>query len=246
MEIIGIKFIFSIKGTKNANWRQTSFRPVWWPANISFDDPNNSKPRLSSEELHNIITAYSSYMVSVDAQGMDNEQDNNDNAGSDGDYGSDGQCSDENGRDRVGSTSGLDNIDTSNTGVPFTDQHVGNDDDEGAGDIGAGDIGAGDIGAGDIGAGDIGAGDIGAGDIGAGDVGAGDVGAEFSGCNDDGVALNIEGNGDGNTNNSVGGDRGENFGAGYATTSTTSEEGEPPEIAGIRNVFKVSVYQIRH
>ncbi len=215
MEIIGIKFIFSIKGTKNANWRQTSsYRPVWWPANISFDDPNNSKPRLSSEELHNIITAYSSYMVSVDAQGMDNEQDNNDNAGSDGDDGSDG--SDENGRVRVGSTSGLDNIDTSNTGVPFTDQHVGNDDDEGAGDIGAG------------------------------DNGAGDVGAEFSGCNDDGVALNIEGNGDDNTNNSVGGDRGENFGAGYATTSTTSEEGEPPGVAGIRNVFKVSVYQIRH
>ncbi len=40
--------------------------------------------------------------------------------------------------------------------------------------------------------------------------------------------------------------RSENFGAGYVTTSTTSEEGEPPGVAGVRNVFKVSVYQIRH
>ena len=38
-------------------------RPVWWPERIPFRDPNNSKPRLSAEQLHRIIAAYSSYTV---------------------------------------------------------------------------------------------------------------------------------------------------------------------------------------
>ena len=38
-------------------------RPTWWPERIPFGDPNNSKPRLSAEQLHSIHAACSSYTL---------------------------------------------------------------------------------------------------------------------------------------------------------------------------------------
>ena len=38
-------------------------RPAWWPERIPFGDPNNSKPRLSAEQLHSIHAACSSYTL---------------------------------------------------------------------------------------------------------------------------------------------------------------------------------------
>ena len=47
------------KGTKTANWKELSDRSVWWPEDVPFGDPNNSKPRLSSDQLHKILASYS-------------------------------------------------------------------------------------------------------------------------------------------------------------------------------------------
>ena len=53
-----------VKGTKKVNWKDSSYCPAWWPKSVPFGGPNNSKPRLSSEQLCKVIAGYSYHVVS--------------------------------------------------------------------------------------------------------------------------------------------------------------------------------------
>ena len=75
-------------GRKVPKWRKEDFKPSWWPAEVTFKDPNNDKPRMSPPEMAVVMNEWKTYARSklgiVDTN-VDVDGENNDVQADDGD-----------------------------------------------------------------------------------------------------------------------------------------------------------------
>ena len=64
---MSVNFVF-LKGTRDSRWGQERFKPVWWPENFPWSDPNNKKSTLTKPEIALCIGSWQEHRMQITSQ----------------------------------------------------------------------------------------------------------------------------------------------------------------------------------
>ena len=57
-----------LKGTKKPRWGKERFKPVWWPVNVSWRNPNDKKGWLTNPEILLCLGSWREHRMQVTSQ----------------------------------------------------------------------------------------------------------------------------------------------------------------------------------